>query len=83
MFTKKKLFEKLVEKTKGLGHQVSFSEMKEDPAMPDPNLYAYYYGSFSEAAIEAYRLTTSEKETKKSVVKKIYSIPLTNFKKPV
>lgn len=70
MFTKKKLFEMLVKKTKELGRQVSFSEMKEDPAMPDPNLYSYYYGSFSEAAREAYRLITSGKGSRKAVVKK-------------
>lgn len=70
MIKDEKLFKKLVEKTKELGRQVSFSEMEEDPEMPNPNLYAYYYGSFSEAAKEAYRFTMCKKRSKKAVVKK-------------
>lgn len=47
---KNSLFEKLMQKTKELGRRVSFSEMQEDPAMPNPNQYAFYYGSFDEAS---------------------------------
>ena len=52
---KKSLFEKLMRKTKELGRRVSFSEMQEDPAMPSPNQYAFYYGSFDEASKMAER----------------------------
>jgi len=52
------LFSKLVEKTKKLGRQVTASELledkKKDDRVPDPNDYAFYYGSFDEAARLAY-----------------------------
>lgn len=55
---KEELFKKLYQKTAELGRQVTFSEMSEDQAMPSPNNYAYYYGSFTEAAKEAYQTFT-------------------------
>lgn len=50
------LFFCLVDKTKVLGHQVSFQEMSDDSNMPEPNDYAYYYGSFLEAARQAWEI---------------------------
>jgi hypothetical protein len=48
------LLGKLLQKTKELGRQVTFSEMQEDESMPDPNKFAFYYGTFSKAAETAY-----------------------------
>ena len=52
------LFSKLVEKTKKLGRQVIASDLledkKKDEGTPNPNDYAFYYGSFNEAARLAY-----------------------------
>lgn len=52
------LFSKLVAKTKELGRQVKFSDMledkKKDNRKPHPNDYAFYYGSFDEAAKQAF-----------------------------
>ena len=53
-YTKEELKELLILKTKSLKHQVTFSDMVKDPTMPNPNLYAYYYGSFTDAAREIY-----------------------------
>lgn len=51
---KDELFDKLLQKTEELGHEVSHLEMRSDKQMPNPNDYAYYYGSFSNAAHRAY-----------------------------
>lgn len=40
----------LIEKTKILGHMLTFTEASEDPEMVQPNNYAFYFSSFSEAA---------------------------------
>ena len=59
------LFEKLIQKTKELGRRVSFSEMRDDPSMPDPNQFAFYYGSFANAAERAFsEYVSAEKNTK-------------------
>lgn len=59
------LFEKLMQKTKELGRRVSFSEMRDDPSMPDPNQFAFYYGSFANAAERAFsEYVSAEKNTK-------------------
>ena len=55
MNRKEELFQKLVDKTRELDRQVSFSEMCEDPRMPPANEYAYYFGSFAAAASRAYQ----------------------------
>lgn len=38
------LFFKLLKKTEELGRQVAFQEAADDPNLPNPNDYAYYYG---------------------------------------
>ena len=45
----------LIEKTKACGHMLTFAEASADPEMVQPNSYAYYFGSFSEAAKIAWR----------------------------
>ena len=49
----------LVEKTKALGHMLTFAEASADPEMVQPNNYAYYFGSFGEAAAIAWRRARS------------------------
>lgn len=59
------LFEKLMQKTKELGRRVSFSEMRDDPSMPEPNQFAFYFGSFANAAERAFsEYVSAEKNTK-------------------
>ena len=49
------LMDLLIEKTKILGHMLTFTEASEDPEMVQPNNYAFYFGSFGEAAKIAWR----------------------------
>lgn len=51
----KDLMDLLIEKTKTLGHMLTSTEASEDPEMVQPNNYAFYFGSFSEAAKIAWR----------------------------
>ena len=48
----------LVEKTRALGRIVTFSDATNDPDFFKPNQYAFYYGSFEKAALEAWRRVT-------------------------
>lgn len=60
------LFEKLMQKTKELGRRVSFSEMRDDPSMPEPNQFAFYFGSFANAAERAFSEYVSAEENTKN-----------------
>ena len=51
----KDLMDLLIEKTISAGHMLSFEEASKDPEMVQPNNYAYYFGSFGEAAKMAWR----------------------------
>lgn len=53
MMSKQDLYEALLSKIFELGREPSFIEVREDENMPDPNDYAYYFGSFSAALKEA------------------------------
>lgn len=44
------IYELLKEKTRKLGHKMSFKEAISDPEMVHPNQYAYFFGSFDKAA---------------------------------
>ena len=57
---KEELFSKLVEKTRQLGHQVTFAEMAEELGSYRTNDFAIYYGSFTDAAAIAYHQFCSE-----------------------
>ena len=48
----------LVKKTTEAGHLLTFDEASSDLAMIQPNFYAFYYGSFSEAAQKAWKRAT-------------------------
>lgn len=65
---RQQLFDILVKKTKELGREVTFQEMEEDPGMPSPNDYAFYYGSFSNATKVAYNYVLNGGNTKPSEV---------------
>ena len=53
---KEELFSKLVQRTKELGHQVTFNEMIEVLGSSyKVNEYAVHYGSFAKASEAAYR----------------------------
>ena len=58
---REELMEMLVNKTRAVGHMVSFKEASEDPDLVDPNNFAFYYGSFSEAAAIAWRKVSKPK----------------------
>lgn len=49
------LMKMLVDKTRTVGHMLSFREARDDPEMADPNNYAFYFGSFNEAAQIAWK----------------------------
>ena len=49
------IYELLKEKTRKLGHKMSFKEAISDPEMVHPNQYAYFFGSFDKAAEMAWR----------------------------
>lgn len=46
----KDLMDLLIDKTKTLGHMLTFDEASTIPDMVEPNSYAFYFGSFSNAA---------------------------------
>ena len=47
---KQDMMNKLIEKTYEARHLLTFEEASEDPQMIPPNSYAFYYGSYREAA---------------------------------
>lgn len=51
----REMFDKLVNMALRLGRDPSFKEVEQDPTMPHPNDFAYYFGSFSEAQKQAHR----------------------------
>ena len=53
------LMDRLIEKTKSAKHCLSFDEASKDPEMYQPNSYAYYFGSFTEAARTAWNMVKS------------------------
>ena len=52
--TKQDLYLCLLRMITELGRKPSFDEVRCDESMPDPNDYAYYFGSFSSAVNEAW-----------------------------
>lgn len=52
----REMFDKLVGMALRLGRDPSFKEVEQDPTMPHPNDFAYYFGSFTEAQKEAHRV---------------------------
>lgn len=70
MYTREELFAVLLEKTKELGRQATPDDFRNDPTMPKHNAYAYHYGSFENAAREAYQKVRSN-GSKKITIKKV------------
>lgn len=61
--TKEELFRDLFRKIESLGRKPTFQEVRCDPDMADPNEYAYYYRSFSDAVDQAWQIYYSSKTT--------------------
>lgn len=75
------LMELLVKKTRQAGHMLSFEEASQDPEMVEPNNFAPYFSSFSEAAKTAWRKVQSpQASTLQSSSSPVRIIPKT--KKP-
>lgn len=75
---KEQLMEMLVDKTLALGHLLSFREACEDPELIDPNNYAFYFGSFGEAAKIAWKRATNPQRGNKPTDSKIELPPSSN-----
>ena len=60
----KDLMRVLVEKTEAAGRILTSEEFAKYPELPKPNHFAYYFGSFSEAAKQAYAKTEHYKNAK-------------------
>ena len=56
------IYELLKEKTRKLGHKMSFDEASSDPEMVKPNQYTYYFKSFKEAARMAWNEVQDDAE---------------------
>lgn len=81
--SREELFEKLINKTEELGRQATPSDFRNDPAMPNPNDYPFHFGSFDNAAKEAYQKVHSRElkrgVTLKKAVKPVYNPPYQNI----
>ena len=51
----REMLDALVAFMKRLGRDPTFMEAKAEPSLPEPNDYAYYFGSFTEAVKDAHR----------------------------
>ena len=56
--TKKELYDALMKKTEELDQMPSFEQVRLDLNMPDPNEYAYFFGSFTNAVGEVWQAYT-------------------------
>ena len=72
------LMELLVEKTRQAGHIISFKEASQDPEMVEPNNYAPYFGSFSEATKIAWRKAKNPQQETNTSQSSPVMIPKTN-----
>ena len=52
----KKMFRKLVELARRLGRDPTFDEVRDEPEIGNPNNFAFYFGSFTNALKEAHRV---------------------------
>lgn len=56
------IFNILVEETRKANHQITIEEAEKNKEIPDPNKYAYYFKSFSNAAEQAWRKVKQEQK---------------------
>ncbi len=61
----REMLDALVAFMKRLGRDPTFMEAKAEPSLPEPNDYAYYFGSFTEAVKDAHRKALVYKEQPK------------------
>lgn len=52
----KAMFRKLIEFVRRLGRDPTFNEVRDNPDLPNPNDFAFYFGSFTDALKEAHRI---------------------------
>lgn len=84
--TREGMYNSLLRKIAELGREPSFEEVKMDISMPDPNDYAYYFGSFSNALHEAWgeynfnRMRNERRGHAHISVKKPISLPTNGVK---
>ena len=57
-----KLSAMLVEETRKAGHMLTFDEARSIPDLPTPNNYAFSFGSFANAAKEAWNKVEMSKK---------------------
>ena len=73
--SREELFAMLVKKTGELGREATPADFRADPAMPDPNEYAFAFGRFENAAKEAYSKVHSERSGRNiTLIKPIKSV---------
>lgn len=74
---KEELMRMLTDKTRAVGHMVTFKEASEDPDMVNPNNYAFYFGSYGEAAKRAWnRVKNSQPNDDTSELNAVRPIPV-------
>ena len=84
--TKEELYADLMRKTEELDAKPTFKQVRDDPAMSDPNDYAYHFRSFSDAVDEvwrAYCFRKVEKEARAQAEKHDEHLTSGQSKKPV
>ncbi len=52
----REMFDKLIDFALQLGRDPSFEEVAQNPALPHPNDFAFYFGSYTEALKQAHRI---------------------------
>ena len=60
----------LLKKMNELGRRPTYDEVKADENMPEPNDYAYYFRSFSEAVDEVWKGYNLKKQKTSITIKK-------------
>ena len=68
--TREELFAILLKKTEELGREATPDDFRKDPSLPKHNEYAYHYGSFENAAREAYQKIRTKGLGSKITIKK-------------
>lgn len=79
---KEQLMQMLIKKTLVVNHALSFKEASEDPKMVSPNSYAFYYGSFREAAMIAWKKVQNLQKKESDTVEQEAAVTLKNQEDP-
>ena len=68
-YKSEQMMEQLVKATREAGHQLSFEEARDNPNLPDPNTYAFFWRTFSKAAEIAWHKVNRGSDEGKTTVK--------------